>query len=153
MGGDLPAVPAGKTPTFLFAVMKDPQGANLDAVQIIKGWVDAQGQTHEKIFNVAWSQQDQRKELDGKLTPVGNTVDLATVTYDNSIGAAELLGSFTDPEFDPAQRAFYYLRALEIPTPRWTAYDAQRFKLQMSPDVPMIQQERVVTSPIWYNPS
>jgi hypothetical protein len=153
MGGDLQAAPAGKAPTFLFAAMKDPQGANLDRVQIIKGWIDAKGQTHEKVFNVAWSQQDQRKELDGKLTPVGNTVDLATATYRNSIGASELLGSFTDPEFDPAQRAFYYLRALEIPTPRWTAYDAQRFNLQMSPDVPMIEQERVVTSPIWYNPS
>ena len=102
---------------------------------------------------MAWSQQDQRKEVDGKLTPVSNTVDLATATYQNSIGASELMGAFTDPEFDPAQRAFYYLRAVEIPTPRWTAYDAQRFNLQMSPDVPMIQQERVVTSPIWYNPS
>ena len=80
-------------------------------------------------------------------------MDLATATYQNSIGASELMGAFTDPEFDPAQRAFYYLRAVEIPTPRWTAYDAQRFNLQMTPDVPMIQQERVVTSPIWYNPS
>ncbi len=153
MGGDLRAAPAGKPPTFLFAAMKDPQGANLDRAQIIKGWVDDKGQTHEKIFNVAWSQQDQRKEVDGKLTPVSNTVDLATATYQNSIGASELMGAFTDPEFDPAQRAFYYLRAVEIPTPRWTAYDAQRFNLQMTPDVPMIQQERVVTSPIWYNPS
>ena len=153
MGGDLKQAPAGKAPSFLFAALKDPQGANLDAVQIIKGWVDDQGQTHEKIFNVAWSQQDQRKDVNGKLTPVGNTVDLATATYQNSIGASELLGSFTDPEFDPDQRAFYYLRAVEIPTPRWTAYDAVRFKQQMAADVPMVQQERVVSSPIWYNPS
>lgn len=153
MGGDLPAAPAGKVPTFLFAALKDPQGANLDRVQIIKGWVDDKGQTREKIFNVAWSQPDQRTQQEGRLTPVGSTVDVGKASYSNSIGASELLGSFRDPEFDPAQRAFYYLRAVEIPTPRWTAYDAQRFKLQMSPDVPMVQQERVVSSPIWYNPS
>ena len=153
MGGDLKPAPAGKAPTFLFAALKDPQGANLDSAQIIKGWVDAKGETHERIFNVAWSEHASRKEVNGKLTPVGSTVDLATATYQNSIGASELLGSFTDPEFDPAQRAFYYLRAVEIPTPRWTAYDAVRFNVKMTPDVPMIGQERIVTSPIWYNPS
>ena len=153
MGGDLKAAPEGKAPTFLFSAMKDPQGGNLDSAQIIKGWIDSKGDTHEKVFNVAWSAPDTRKDVDGKLTPVGNTVDLATATYSNSIGAAELMGSFTDPEFDPAQRAFYYLRAVEIPTPRWTAYDAVRFKVKMTADVPMVQQERVVTSPIWYNPS
>ena len=152
MGGDLKAAPAGKAPTFLFAALKDPQGANLDAAQIIRGWVDAKGETHERIFNVAWSEQTTRKEVDGKLPPVGNTVDLATATYQNSIGATELVGSFTDPEFDPAQRAFYYLRAVEIPTPRWTAYDAVRYQVKMTADVPMTEQERAVTSPIWYNP-
>ena len=152
MGGDLQAAPAGKAPTFLFAALKDPQGANLDAAQIIKGWVDAKGESHERIFNVAWSEQGTRKEVDGRLPPVGNTVDLATATYQNSIGATELVGSFTDPQFDPAQRAYYYLRAVEIPTPRWTAYDSVRYKVQMTPDVPMTEQERVVTSPIWYNP-
>lgn len=152
MGGDLQAAPAGKAPTFLFAVMKDPQSANLDSAQIIKGWVDAKGETHEQIFNVAWSAQDTRKDVDGKLTPVGNTVDLATATYKNSIGATELVGSFTDPQFEPAQRAYYYLRAVEIPTPRWTAYDAMRYKVKMTPDVPMTVQERAATSPIWYNP-
>jgi len=152
MGGDLQAAPAGKAPTFLFAALKDPQGANLDAAQIIKGWVDARGESHERIFNVAWSEQGTRKEVDGRLPPVGNTVDLATATYQNSIGATELVGSFTDPQFDPAQRAYYYLRAVEIPTPRWTAYDSVRYKVQMTPDVPMTEQERVVTSPIWYNP-
>jgi len=121
-------------------------------VQIIKGWVDAAGKTHEKIYNVAWSEPDRRSESDGKLTPVGNTVDLAAATYTNSIGAPELFGSFTDPDFDSTQRAFYYLRAVEIPTPRWTLYDSVRFKVKMADGVPMIQQERAVTSPIWYAP-
>lgn len=152
MGGDLSAAPAGKSPTFLFAAMKDPMNANLDSMQIIKGWVDDAGKTHERIFNVAWSEMDKRKEINGKLAPVGNTVDLATATYTNSIGASELIGTFTDPEFNPKQRAFYYARAVEIPTPRWTAYDAVKFKVKMTDDVPMIQQERAVTSSIWYNP-
>ncbi|MGH8035766.1 MAG: DUF3604 domain-containing protein, partial [Lysobacterales bacterium] len=153
MGGDLKAAAASQAPTFLFAAVKDPEQANLDSLQIIKGWVDAAGATHERIYNVAWSETDRRSETDGKLTPVGNTVDLATATYANSIGAAELKGSFTDPDFDPTQRAFYYLRAVEIPTPRWTLYDSVRFKVKMDDDVPMIQQERAVTSPIWYTPS
>jgi len=152
MGGDLQAAPAGKAPTFLFAAMKDPEGGNLDCVQIIKGWVDARGETHERIFNVAWSEPDRRKETKGKLTPVGNTVDLKTATYANSIGVPLLTGSFSDPDFDPNSRAFYYLRVVEIPTPRWTAYDAVRFKVKMAPEVPMIQQERAVSSPIWYAP-
>jgi hypothetical protein len=152
MGGDLQTAPAGKVPTFLFAAVKDPMGANLDGVQIIKGWVDAKGETHEKVFNVKWSDMGKRKETNGRLTPVGNTVDMATATYTNSIGATELIGSFTDPEFDPAERAFYYARAVEIPTPRWTLYDVVKYKVKMDPEVEMIQQERAVTSPIWYNP-
>ena len=153
MGGDLQATPSGKAPTFLFAAMKDPLGANLDSMQIVKGWVDASGATHERVLNVAWSETDKRKEANGRLTPVGNTVDLATATYTNSIGATELIGSFTDPQFDPTQRAFYYVRAVEIPTPRWTAYDAVKYKVKMASEVEMIQQERAVSSPIWYNPS
>jgi hypothetical protein len=152
MGGDLKPVAGGKAPTFLVAAMKDPEGANLDRVQIIKGWVDAAGKTHEKIFDVKWG-GDRKPGPDGKLPAVGNTVDLKTATYRNDIGAAELVGSFTDPDFDPAQKAFWYARAIEIPTPRWTLYDSVKFKVQMGKDVPMIQQERAVTSPIWYTPA
>ena len=115
-------------------------------------WVDAKGKTHEKIFNIKWGGARQ-PDASGKLPPVGNTVDLKTATYTNSIGATELVGSFTDPEFDPRARAFYYARAIEIPTPRWTAYDVVRFKVKMSPEVTMIQQERALTSPIWYDPA
>ena len=152
MGGDLKAAPAGKAPTFLVAAQKDPEGANLDRVQIIKGWVDAKGKTHEKIFNIKWGGARQ-PDASGKLPPVGNTVDLKTATYTNSIGATELVGSFTDPEFDPKARAFYYARAIEIPTPRWTLYDSVKYKVKMDAVVPMVQQERAVTSPIWYDPA
>jgi Protein of unknown function (DUF3604) len=150
MGGDLKTA-GDKTPTFLLAAMKDPEGANLDRVQIIKGWVDAEGKTHEKIFNVLWS-DDRKPDADGKLPPVGNTVDVTTAKYTNSIGAAELRGVFKDPQFDAKQRAFYYARVIEIPTPRWTDYDAVKFKVKMDKEVPMIIQERAVTSPVWYGP-
>jgi len=153
MGGDLKAAPAGKAPTFLIAAMKDPAGANLDRAQVIKGWVDADGKQHEAIYNVVWSDPDTRKEVGGKLPAVGNTIDLSTATYQNSIGAPELIGTFTDPAFDPKQRAFYYVRVLEIPTPRWTAYDAVRFKVKMDPEVTMTVIERAITSPIWYSPN
>jgi len=153
MGGDLKAAPAGKPPTFLFAAMKDSLGANLDRVQVVKGWVDAGGKTHETILNVGWSDTANRKLAGGKLSPVGNTVDLKTATYKNTIGAPELVGWFKDASFDPKQRAFYYLRVLEIPTPRWTAYDAVKYGDKMSADVPMVQQERAITSAIWYSPA
>jgi hypothetical protein len=153
MGGDLKAAAVGQVPTFLIAAMKDPMGANLDRVQIVKGWVDSAGKTHEKIFNVLWSDPAKRKLAGGKLPAVGDTVDLATATYKNSIGAAELVGSFKDPNFDPKQRAFYYVRVLEIPTPRWTAYDAVKYKVKMAPEVSMKHQERAASSPIWYNPA
>ena len=153
MGGDLSAARAGQVPTFLIAAMKDPIGANLDRVQIIKGWVDSAGKTHEQIYNVAWSEPTKRKLSSGKLPAVGDTVDLSTATYKNSIGAATLVGRFRDPNFDPKQRAFYYVRVLEIPTPRWTAYDAVRYKVKMSAEVPMKHQERAASSPIWYNPA
>jgi hypothetical protein len=152
MGGDL-KVAAGKAPTFLIAAMKDPAGGNLDRAQIVKGWVDAAGATHEAIYEVAWSDPANRKPVDGKLPAVGNTVDVKTATYTNTIGAPELVGTFTDPQFDPTQRAFYYLRVLEIPTPRWTDYDVARFHVTMTPDVPLTAQERAVSSPIWYTPS
>ena len=153
MGGDLSAARAGQVPTFLIAAMKDPIGANLDRVQIIKGWVDGAGKTHEQIYNVAWSEPTKRKLSGGKLPAVGDTVDLSTATYKNSIGAATLVGRFRDPNFDPKQRAFYYVRVLEIPTPRWTAYDAVKYKVKMSAEVPMKHQERAASSPIWYNPA
>jgi len=152
MGADLPAAPAGKAPTFLVAALKDPKTGNLDRIQVIKGWVDKTGKTHEKIFDVVWSDTQRRKIVGGKLTPVGNTVDVARATWTNTVGAPELIGVWKDPEFDPAVRAFYYLRVLEIPTPRWTAYDAAYFKVKMTPNVPMVTQERAFTSPIWYTP-
>jgi hypothetical protein len=150
MGGDLKG--SGKAPTFLVAAMKDPDGANLDRVQIVKGWVDAAGKTHEKVIDVKWS-GTRKPDAKGKLPPVGNTVDLATAKYTNSIGAEELIGSFTDSALDPKARSFYYARVVEIPTPRWTLYDTVKFKVKMDPKVPMIQQERAVTSPIWYTPA
>jgi len=152
MGGDLDAAAEGQAPTFLVQAMKDPQGANLDRVQIIKGWADAQGETHEQIYDVAWS-DDRQPDADGNLPAVGNTVNLETGNYDNSIGAGELSGAWTDPDFDPSLRAFYYVRVLEIPTPRWTLFDKIRFSVtDMTDNVPMTQQERGFTSPIWYNP-
>ena len=125
--------PAGKAPTFLVAALKDPIGANLDRYQIIKGWLDAAGEVHEKVYDVAWS-GDRKPGADGKLPPVGNTVDVANATWTNTIGAPELIAVWTDPDFDPAQRAFYYGRVIEIPTPRWTAYDAKYFGLTMPPE-------------------
>jgi hypothetical protein len=151
MGGDLRAAPAGKSPTFLVAALKDPIGANLDRIQIIKGWVDKAGKTQEKVYDVVWS-GDRKVGSDGKLPLVGNTVDVPNATYTNSIGATELIKVWRDPEFDPALRAFYYVRVIEIPTPRWTAYDAKYFRVTMPKEVPMTTTERAYTSPIWYTP-
>jgi hypothetical protein len=151
MGGDLPAAPEGKAPTFLVAALKDPIGANLDRYQIIKGWMDAKGELHEKVYDVAWS-GDRKPDADGKLPPVGNTVDVAEATWANTIGASELIAVWTDPDFDPAQKAFYYGRVIEIPTPRWTAYDAKYYEVKMPEEVAMTTQERAYTSPIWYTP-
>ncbi len=151
MGGDLTNAPSGKSPTFLVAAMKDPDGANLDRIQIIKGWVDANGEVNEKIYDVSVS--DGRKIADGKVTAaVGSTVDIDTATYTNSIGDALLATWWRDPDFDPSMRSFYYARIIEIPTPRWTAYDQVRFGIKMSPEVPLVLQERAYTSPIWYTP-
>lgn len=153
MGGDLFKAPKGKAPTFLVAALKDPISGNLDRIQIIKGWVDAKGKTHEKVYDVVWGDADKRKPgADGKLPPVGNTVDLKRAAWKNTIGDSELIAVWKDPDFDPKQRAFYYARVIEIPTPRWTAYDAKRFAVKMDPKVPMITQERAYTSPIWYTP-
>ena len=152
MGGELRRAPAGGAPRFLVAALKDPIGANLDRIQVIKGWLDAQGGTHEKVYDVAAS--DGRKPgPDGKLPAVGNTVDVANATWSNSIGESEMITVWKDPDFDPAVRAFYYARVIEIPTPRWTAYDAKRFGVTFKPEVPMTTQERAYTSPIWYTPA
>jgi hypothetical protein len=149
MGSDLPA---GKgAPSFLVYALRDPMGANLDRVQIVKGWLGADGNPREKIYDVAWS--DNRKpDAKGNVGPVGSTVDLSVPSWTNTIGASELGTVWQDPDFDPAQRAVYYARVLEIPTPRWTAYDAVKFKLDLPADIPLVQQERAYTSPIWYTP-
>lgn len=154
MGGDLPAHELdSKAPTFLVAAMMDPESGNLDRIQIIKGWLDSNGDTHEKIYDVVWGDADRRQlDSNGKLAPVGDTVDVADASWTNSIGDPDLRAVWTDPDFDAAQSAFYYVRVLEIPTPRWTAYDQKRFGIKMSDDVPMKHQERAWTSPIWYTP-
>jgi len=151
MGGDLRRNPDGKSPSFLVAALKDPLSGNLDRIQIIKGWMDAKGELHEKVYDVAWS-GDRKPGADGKVPAVGNTVDVKNATWKNTIGAAELMTTWTDPDFDPDEKAFYYARVIEIPTPRWTAYEAKRFGVKMDDDVPMTTQERAYTSPIWYNP-
>jgi len=152
MGADLPKAKVGaKGPSFLVAALKDPMGANLDRIQIVKGWLDKNGKAQEKIFDVVWS-GNRQPGPDGKLPPVGDTVDVARATWTNTIGASELVAVWRDPAFNPAQRAFYYARVIEIPTPRWTAYDQFRFGVKMSKDVPMKHQERAWTSPIWYTP-
>ena len=153
MGGDLTASSAGKAPSFVVMAIKDPMGANLDRVQIIKGWVDAKGNKQEKVYDVVWGDADKRKpNAKGKLPAVGNTVNLETATVDNSIGDPELSTVWTDPDFNAALPAFYYVRVLEIPTPRWTLFDAVKYKIKLGKEVPMILQERVYTSPIWYTP-
>ena len=151
MGGDLRTAPDGKSPSFILAAMKDPYGGNLDRVQIIKGWLDARGELNEKVYDVAWS-GDRKRGGDGKLPPVGNTVDVANATWTNTIGATELIAVWEGPDFDANERAFYYARVIEIPTPRWTAYEAKRYQIDMPDEVPMITQERAYTSPIWYTP-
>jgi len=151
MGSDLTAAPEGKSPTFLVAALRDPIGANLDRIQIVKGWVDSKGKTHEKVYDVAWSGK-RNFDSKGKLPAVGNTVDVKTATWANTIGSAELLTVWQDPKFDPAQRAFYYARVLEIPTPPWYLYDVVKYDLEMPEDAPRAQQERAYTSPIWYTP-
>jgi Protein of unknown function (DUF3604) len=153
MGGDLRDAPAGKSPTFLVAALKDPIGANLDRIQIVKGWLAQDGTTQEKVYDVVWGDADERQPgPDGKLPPVGSTVDVANAVWTNTIGDPELITVWQDPDFDPALKAFYYARVIEIPTPRWTAYDAKRFGTQMPPEAPMTTQERAYTSPIWYTP-
>ena len=151
MGGDLRAAPQGKSATFLVGALKDPLGANLDRIQVVKGWLDAKGGLQEKVYDVVWG-GDRKPGADGKVPPVGSTVDVEHATWTNTIGASELISVWKDPDFDPRLRAFYYLRVIEIPTPRWTAYDAQRFGVKPPEGARMIIAERAYTSPIWYTP-
>jgi hypothetical protein len=149
MGGTLTGL--SRAPSFNVHAMRDPRGANLDRTQIIKGWVDEAGEPQERIVDVVWS-GDREPDGDGKLPPVGSTVNLETAAYTNTIGAPELIGSWTDDDFDASAPALYYVRVLEIPTPRWTTYDAVQYGLPLLEDVPATIQERAWTSPIWYVP-
>jgi hypothetical protein len=151
MGGDLPAAGGRNAPTFMVYALKDALGANLDRIQIVKGWLDADGMTHEKVYDVAWS-AGREPDANGVLPPVGNTVDVENANWTNTIGASELGSVWTDPEFDPSMRAFYYARVIEIPTPRWIVYDAFRYGTEIPEGATTIHQERAYTSPIWYTP-
>ncbi len=151
MGGDLRDVPEGGAPRFMIRALRDPDGANLDRIQIIKGWMDDKGEAHERIYDVAVS--DGRKIEDGRTTDaVGSTVDVATASYTNTIGDAMLSAHWQDPDFDPQEPAFYYVRVLEIPTPRWTTHDAAFFGIDPPENVPATIQDRAYTSPVWYTP-
>ena len=152
MGGTLFEAPDGVAPSFMIRSLRDPDGANLDRVQIIKGWLDKRGETHERIYDVAVS-GDREIGNDGRARQaVGNTVDLDTATFTNTIGSAMFAAYWTDPDFDPEEHAFYYVRVLEIPTPRWTTYDAVFFSIDRPDNVPATIQDRAYTSPIWYTP-
>ena len=152
MGGDLTRSQDSKAPIFMVAASRDPYGANLDRVQVIKGWLNASGETQEQVFDVALSDDRSANWLTGKIPPVGNSINTANATYSNSIGAAELTAVWTDPDFDPEQRAFYYARVIQIPTPRWTAYDRKYFGAVIDPKAPDTVQDRAYSSPIWYTP-
>ena len=150
MGGDLTAAPKGKAPSFLVYAVKDPTSGNLDRIQIVKGWLDANKQAQQKVYDVVWS-GDRKKGADGKVPAVGNTVDVSTALYTNTIGAAQLAAVWTDPDFKADQDAFYYARALEIPTPRHSLYDAVALGIDVSvTKEPATIQERAYSSPIWY---
>jgi hypothetical protein len=152
MGGELRKAPAGKSPRFLIRAMRDVDGANLDRIQVVKGSVDASGETHERIYDVAVS-DGRQIGADGRCrTAVGSTVDVQDASYTNTIGAPQLSAYWQDPQFDASQPAFYYVRVLEIPTPRWTAFDAKFYGVRMPSEVPMTLQERAYTSPVWYSP-
>jgi hypothetical protein len=152
MGADMKPPSGGDgAPQLLVMASKDALGANLDRIQIIKGWVDAQGVTHDKVFDVVWS-GEREPAPNGKLPAVGNTVDLKTATYTNTIGATQLATVWRDPEFDPSLEALYYARVIEIPTPRWTTYDSVRAQLPLLDNVPATIAERAWSSPIWYDP-
>lgn len=151
MGDDLTARTGDGAPTFMVYALRDPIGANLDRIQVVKGWLDKEGKTHEKVYDVAWS-DGRKQDGNGKLPPVGNTVDVKNANWTNTIGASELGTVWTDPDFDPSQQAFYYARVIEIPTPRWVVYDAFRFGVEIPKEAETTHQERAYTAPIWYTP-
>jgi len=151
MGSDLTMAPSGKSPTFMVYALRDPIGANLDRIQIIKGWMDGRGNLQEKVYDVVWS-DNRQPNANGKLPPVGNTVDIEAANWTNTIGASELATVWADPDFDADERAFYYVRVLEIPTPRWLLYDKVRLGAEIPEGAELIHQERAYTSPIWYTP-
>jgi hypothetical protein len=152
MGSDLSNAPEGKSPTFMVYALRDPIGANLDRIQIVKGWQDVKGKLHERIYDVVVS-DGRNIGSDGRCkTPVGNTVDLEAANWTNTIGASELATVWKDPDFDPKARTFYYARVIEIPTPRWVLYDKVRLGAKVPEGVDLIHQERAYTSPIWYTP-
>ena len=151
MGGDLPAKASG-SPTFMVYALRDPIGANLDRIQIVKGWMEADGSMKEKVYNVSWS-GGRKLDNTGKLPAVGDTVDIEAGNWTNTIGASELATVWTDPDFDPAEHAFYYARILEIPTPRWVVYDKVRLGAKVPEEAQLKAQERAYTSPIWYTPA
>ena len=152
MGGDLAQAPNDVPVSLLIHAVKDPVGANLDRVQVIKGWLDDDGETHERVYDVTWA--GQRTAVNGKVAAIGSTVDAARATYENTVGSAELATVWVNPDFDPKERAFYYVRVLEIPTPRWTTYDAVALGLDpiKGTGKPVEIQERAISSPIWYTP-
>ncbi len=152
MGGDLTARSGNQSPSFMVYALRDPIGGNLDRIQMVKGWMDQSGELHEKVYDVSWA-GDRQPGADGKLPPVGNTVDAATANFTNTIGASELGAVWTDPDFDATQSAFYYARVLEIPTPRWSTIEAFRFGIEIPEGAPISTQERGYTSPIWYTPA
>jgi hypothetical protein len=152
MGGDLASAPAGGKPGLLVRAVRDPEGANLDRVQVVKGWLEADGTTRERVYDVAWS-GDRKPGKDGKVPPVGSTVNVPDASYTNAIGAPFLQAFWTDENFDPAQPAFYYVRVIEIPTPRWTTHDAKVFGVKIPNGAPTDVQERAYTSPMWYAPN
>ena len=150
MGGDLTAATTD-APSFMVYAMMDPESGSLDRVQIVKGWVNADGSLGEKVYDVAWS-GDREIDANGKVPLVGNTVNLEDGTWSNDIGAAELSKLWTDPDFDASQEAFYYVRVIEIPTPRWTLYDVLRYGAELGDEIPLTTTERAYSSPIWYTP-
>ena len=151
MGGDLAAAPEGQSPKFLVIASKDAEGANLDRIQIVKGWLDDRGNTHERVYDVALS-DNREVGRKGTVKALESTVDIQTATYTNTVGEPVLSTVWEDPDFVAAQRSFYYVRVLEIPTPRWTTYDAVFFNAELPAYVPAEIQERAYTSPIWYTP-
>jgi hypothetical protein len=152
MGGEL--ADSGEAPVFMIEALKDPIGANLDRVQVVKGWVDASGASYEKVFDVVWSDPETRRMVGGRVPAVGDTVDRARASYTNTIGAKQLRTQWRDPDYRPGQSAFYYVRVMEIPTPRWVLFDALRYKLKLTPEAlkDAVAQERAYSSPIWLLP-